>query len=43
MLIGLKMVNISLYNDFVNGKNSKPLMDIYIRNPIWEKGYVMNC
>lgn len=29
ILIGLKIVNISLYNDFVNGKNSKPLMDIY--------------
>ena len=29
ILIGLKIVDISLYNDFVNGKNSKPLMDIY--------------
>lgn len=29
ILVGLKIVNISLYNDFVNGKNSKPLMDIY--------------
>lgn len=29
ILIGLKIVNIPLYNDFVNGKNSKPLMDIY--------------
>lgn len=29
ILVGLKIVDISLYNDFVNGKNSKPLMDIY--------------
>lgn len=29
ILVGLRIVNISLYNDFVNGKNSKPLMDIY--------------
>ena len=29
ILVGLKIVNISLYNDFVNGKNSKPLMGIY--------------
>lgn len=25
----MKIVDISLYNDFVDGKNSKPLMDIY--------------
>lgn len=29
ILIGLKIVDISLYNEFVAGKNSKPLMDIY--------------
>lgn len=29
ILVGLKIVDISLYNDFVNGKNSKPLIDIY--------------
>lgn len=29
ILVGLKIVDISLYNDFVNGKDSKPLMDIY--------------
>lgn len=29
ILVGLKIVNISLYNEFVSGKNSKPLMDIY--------------
>lgn len=29
ILVGLKIVDISLYNDFVNGQNSKPLMDIY--------------
>lgn len=28
ILVGLKIVDISLYNDFVNGQNSKPLMDI---------------
>lgn len=29
ILVGLKIVDISLYDDFINGKNSKPLMDIY--------------
>lgn len=29
ILVGLKIVDISLYDDFVNGKNSKPIMDIY--------------
>lgn len=29
ILVGLKIVDISLYNEFVNGNNSKPLMDIY--------------
>lgn len=29
ILVGLKIVDISLYNEFVCGKNSKPLMDIY--------------
>ena len=36
ILVGLKMVNISLYNDFVNGKNSKPLMDIYEESDLGE-------
>lgn len=34
ILIGLKIVNISLYNDFVNGQNSKPLMDIYYESDL---------
>ena len=29
ILVGLKFVDISLYNQFVCGKSSKPLMDIY--------------
>jgi len=29
ILIGLKIVDISLYNEFISGTNSKPLMDIY--------------
>lgn len=29
LIIGLKIVNISLYNDFVDGKNSQPLVDMY--------------
>lgn len=29
VLIGLKIVNISLYADFIEGKNATPLMDIY--------------
>ena len=29
IVVGLKIVNITMYDDFVNGKNSKPLMDIY--------------
>lgn len=29
ILVGLKIVDISLYNQFVCGKSSKPLMDIY--------------
>lgn len=29
ILVGLKIIDISLYDDFVNGKNSKPLMDVY--------------
>ena len=28
IIIGLKIIDISLYNEFVDGKNSKPLMDI---------------
>ena len=29
ILIGLKMVDMSLYNEFIGGRSSKPLMDIY--------------
>lgn len=29
LLVGLKIVNISLYNEFINGENAKPLMDMY--------------
>lgn len=29
ILVGLKMVDVSLYNDFICGRSSKPLMDIY--------------
>lgn len=29
ILVGLKIVNITLYNEFVCGRSSKPLMDIY--------------
>lgn len=29
ILVGLKIVDISLYDDFVRGRSSKPLMDIY--------------
>lgn len=29
ILVGLKIVDISVYNEFINGQNSKPLMDIY--------------
>lgn len=29
VVVGLKVVNISLYREFVNGKNVKPIMDIY--------------
>ena len=29
ILVGLKIVDISLYNEFVCGRSSKPLMDIY--------------
>ena len=36
ILVGLKIVDISLYNDFVNGKNSKPLMDIYKESDLGE-------
>lgn len=35
LLVGLKIVDISLYSEFVNGKNAKPLMDIY---KDWELG-----
>lgn len=30
LLIGLKIVNISLYHDFVSGRNSQPLIDVYL-------------
>lgn len=29
VVVGLKIIDISLYNEFICGKNSKPLMDIY--------------
>lgn len=29
LIIGLKIVDISLYNEFMDGKNSKPIMDVY--------------
>lgn len=29
LLIGLKIVDISLHDEFINGKNPKPLMDMY--------------
>lgn len=34
ILIGLKIVDISLYNEFICGKNIKPLMDIYINSEL---------
>lgn len=36
ILVGLKIVNISLYNDFINGKNLKPFMDIYDNSGVGE-------
>lgn len=30
LLVGVKMVDISLYNEFTCGRNSKPLMDVYL-------------
>lgn len=38
ILVGLKIVNITLYTEFVNGKNVKPLMDIYKDS---EEGYYL--
>lgn len=29
IMVGLRIVDVSLYNEFVNGKNMKPLIDIY--------------
>ena len=29
LVIGLRIVDISLYDDFVNGKNDKPLKDLF--------------
>lgn len=30
LLIGLKIVDISLYHEFISGNNSKPLIDVYL-------------
>ena len=34
ILVGLKIVNISLYDEFVNGKTAKPLMDMYKKSEV---------
>ena len=34
ILIGLKMVDISLYDAFVIGNNSKSLMDVYLNSQL---------
>ena len=34
LLVGLKMMNISLYDDFVGGKNSNPLKEVYINTEV---------
>lgn len=45
ILIGLKIVDMSLYEEFVNGKNSKPFMDIYkdSREGEWMLSRVLNA
>ena len=44
ILIGLKMVDISLYDAFVTGKNSKPLMDVYLNSQLetWVVSKLLN-
>ena len=37
ILIALKIEDISLYYDFVNGKNSKPIMDVYKDSDLGER------
>ena len=37
ILVGLKIVDISLYNEFVGGRNSKPLIDMYKDSDIGER------
>lgn len=34
ILVGLKIVDITLYNEFVDGKNAQPLIDIYLNSEI---------
>ena len=36
ILVGLKIVNISLYHEFICGRNSKPLMDMYKNSDLGE-------
>ena len=36
ILVGLKIVDITLYNEFVDGKNAQPLIDIYLDSEIGE-------
>ena len=37
VLIGLKIVNISLYDEFVSGRDSSPLIDVYKNSYIGER------
>lgn len=37
ILVGLKIVDITLYNEFVDGKNAQPLIDIYLDSEIGER------
>ena len=34
LMIGLKIVDISLYHEFISGKNPKPLFDVYLRSKL---------
>ena len=44
ILEGLKIVDISLYDEFVNGENSKPIMDIYKESDVgdWMASKLLN-
>ena len=44
ILIGLKMVDISLYDAFVIGKISKSLMDVYLNSQLetWVVSKLLN-